>query len=406
MDSAQLQQWIDQNPTLALIGILLLSLIGFLLARAVIARGLMGIAKRTKTIYDDIIVHHLRPFRVAWLAPLAVIYAFAPTLPFSQEIVETVTLFLILWVSTFTLNALLSAVNEIYEASPNYRGISIQGFLDIVKILVILLAGILSVSIFTGKSPLVLITGVGALTAVLLLIFRDTILSIVASVQISAHDLIKEGDWIEVPSYEADGEVLNMSLHTIKIQNWDKTITVIPTYRIVEVAYKNWRGMQESGGRRIKRSIAIDMGSIKFCDPEMLAEVRKIDLIQEYLVVRLQAMDNYRREKAAQIDSPLDGPQITNVEILRAYMAAYLRNRADIHQADETQMPFLIRSLDPNRAGLPIEVYVFAKTTDWVAYEQIQAEIFDHFLAAAAYFGLRVFQEPTGMDFAAFAAAR
>jgi len=200
-----------------------------------------------------------------------------------------------------------------------------------------------------------------------------------------------------VPSYGADGDVLNMNLHTIKVQNWDKTITVIPTHKMVEVAYKNWRGMQESGGRRIKRSILIDMDSIKFCSQEVLAGFRKIDLINDYLVERLQIIDQFLVDNVDSIDSPLDGPQITNVEIYRAYIGAYLRSREDIHHEGLT---FLIRSLAPGRDGLPIEVYAFAKTTDWVAYEGIQGEIFDHLLAAAPNFGLRVFQEPTGMDFA------
>jgi miniconductance mechanosensitive channel len=246
----------------------------------------------------------------------------------------------------------------------------------------------------------VLLTGLGALMAVLLLIFQNTLLSIVASVQIAAHDLIKEGDWVEVPSYEADGDVVNISLHTIKIQNFDKTFTIIPTYKIVDVAYKNWRGMQESGGRRIQRSLLMDMTSIRFCDAEMLSELRKIDLIQPYLDERIHSLDEYRIKHAERFDSPLDGPQVTNIEIFRTYIATYLKNRPDIHQG---AMPFLVRTLAPNPTGLPIELYVFAKTTEWEVYETIQAEIFDHLLAAAGHFNLRVFQEPTGLDFSTFA---
>jgi len=400
MDITQLQLWIEQNQILALIGIILLSIVGFFIARFIVARSLIYIANRTETKYDDIIVRHLRPFRVAWLAPIVLIYIFADLFPAYQSTVETLSIFLILWISIITFNAILSAANDIYESSPNFSGVSIQGYLDIGKILIIIVGVIFSISLFTGKSPLVLLTGVGALMAVLLLIFRDTILSIVASVQISTYDLVKEGDWIEVPSYDADGDVLNMSLHSIKVQNWDKTITVIPTYKMIEVGYKNWRGMQESGGRRIKRSISLDMGSIHFCDQQMIAELRKIDLLDQYLTVRLQDIEQFHRANADKIDSPLDGPQITNVEIFRAYVAAFLKGRDDIYQDG---MPFLIRSLAPDRSGLPIEVYAFAKTTDWVKYEQIQAEIFDHLLAAAPNFGLRVFQEPTGMDFASMA---
>ncbi len=400
MDTTQLQLWIEQNQFFALIGIIILSVIGFFIARFIIARSLVYLANRTETKYDDIIVRHLRPFRVAWLAPVIVIYIFADLFPAYRNIIEQAMLFLILWISIITFNAMLSAANDIYESSPNFSGVSIQGYLDISKILIILVGVIFSISLFTGKSPLVLLTGLGALMAILLLIFRDTILSIVASIQISSYDLVKEGDWIEVPSFGADGDVLNMSLHSIKVQNWDKTITVIPTYKMIEVGFKNWRGMQESGGRRIKRSIAIDMGSIKFCDRAMLDEFRKIDLIRNYLEARYQEIERFQSENSDKINSLLDGPQITNVEIFRAYIAAFLKSRDDIYQEG---MTFLIRSLAPGRSGLPLEVYAFTKTTDWIAYEQIQGETFDHLLAAAPNFGLRVFQEPTGMDFAAIA---
>lgn len=400
MDTTQLQLWIEQNQFAALISIAVLSILGFFIARFIIARGLVYLTEKTETKYDDIVVRHLRPFRIAWLAPLIVVYIFADLFPAYQVGIERIAIFLILWVTARTILAIFSAANEIYESSPNFTGVSIQGYLDIGKILIIVVGVIFSISLFTGKSPLVLLTGVSALMAVLLLIFRDTILSIVASVQISTYDLVKEGDWIEVPSYGADGDVLNMSLHTIKVQNWDKTITVIPTYKMIEVGYKNWRGMQESGGRRIKRSIAIDMGSIQFCNQEMLATFRKIDLLQAYLETRLQGIDQFQQEKADWINSTLDGPQVTNVEIFRAYIAAFLKSRDDMHQEG---MPFLIRSLAPGRSGLPIEVYAFTKTIDWVEYERIQAEIFDHLLAAVPIFGLRVFQEPTGMDFAAMA---
>lgn len=403
MNTIQIQNWIAQNPLMAALGIILASLALFLFTRNIVARGLIGLAARTQTKVDDILVKHLRPFRIAWLAPLTAIYAFAYLLPVPPRAIEVGALFLIMWVSVLTINSLLDALNEIYESSPNFKGVSIQGYFDLTKLLIILVAVILSVSLFTGESPLVLLTGLGALTAVLLLIFRDTLLSLVASIQIGAQDLIKEGDWIEVPSYGADGDVVNISLHAIQVRNFDNTFTVIPTYKMVEVAYKNWRGMQESGGRRIQRSLLVDMTSIKFCDEAMLRELRKIDLIQEYLDAKVQALKSHEHANPEQFDSPLDGPQITNTEVFRAYIVAYLKNRPDIHKEG---MPFLVRTLAPNPTGLPIEVYVFTTTTSWTDYEQIQAEIFDHLLAAAGHFHLRVFQEPTGLDFAALATRR
>jgi miniconductance mechanosensitive channel len=394
------QNWVIENPLMALGLLIILSTLLFFFTRNVIARGLVRLASRTTNKVDDIFIKHLRPTRLAWLAPLVVIYVFAYLLPAFEVSIRKVTLFLIILVSVLSINALLNAFNEIYESRPSFNGVSIQTYLDVLKIFIAIVAIILSISLFSGQSPLVLLTGLGALTAVLLLIFQNTLLSIVASVQIAANDLIKEGDWVEVPSYGADGDVKNISLHTIKIQNFDKTFTVIPTYKIVDVAYKNWRGMQQSGGRRIQRSILVDMNTIKFCDESMLERLSRIDLIQDYLAERIQSIAGYRLENNSHYDSSLDGPQITNTEVFRSYIVAYLRNRPDIHQEG---MPFLVRALAPNPTGLPIELYIFTSTTQWEEYEAIQAEIFDHLLAAAGHFDLRVFQEPTGLDFAAFA---
>jgi len=398
MDFTNILAWIEANPYAVIGVILLLSLLTFIVARAVLARGLTYLARRTKTEFDDILVEKLRPFRIAWLAPLTLLYIFAYLVPAYQTFIEKGSLFLILWLSAVTVNALFDALNLVYESGPSFKGISIQSYLDIVKILVLLAAIIMSVSLFTGESPVVLLTGLGALTAILLLIFRDTILSFVASIQISTQDLIKEGDWIEVPSFGADGDVINMTLHTIKVQNWDKTISVIPTHKISEVAYKNWRGMQESGGRRIKRAINIDLGSICFCSTAMIERFRKVDLLQDYLDSRLAEIERENREKGIKRDSPLDGRQLTNLGTFRAYVEAYLHNHKDIHQE---RLTFLVRQLAPGPTGVPMEIYVFTKTTEWVQYEKIQADIFDHLLASMPVFDLRVFQEPPGMAFTA-----
>jgi len=398
MDFTNPQTWIESNPYAAVGVAFLLLLLAFIVARAVLARGLTYFAERTKTQVDDILVKHLRPGRTAWLAPLILIYIFAYLIPAYQNVIEKGSLFLILWLSALTINTLLDALNLIHESSSSFRGMSIQSYLDILKLVVLMAAIILSISLFTGETPIVLLTGLGALTAVLLLVFRDTILSFVTSIQISAQDLIKEGDWIEVPSFGADGDVIDMTLHTIKVQNWDKTISIIPTYKFSEVAYKNWRGMQESGGRRIKRAIYIDLGSIRFCNAAMIERFRKVDILRDYLDNRLAGIERENREKGIEMDSPLDGRQLTNLGTFRAYIEAYLHNHKDIHQEGLT---FLVRQLAPGATGVPIEIYVFTKTTEWVRYEKIQSDIFDHLLASAPAFDLRVFQEPTGMDFAA-----
>ncbi len=398
MDFTNPGAWIESNPYAAVGAAFLFLLLAFIVARAVLARGLTYFAERTKTQVDDILVKQLRPGRTALLAPLILIYIFAYLIPAYQTVIEIGSLFLILWLSALTINTLLDALNLVHESSSSFRGMSIQSYLDIVKIVVLMATIILSISLFTGESPIVLLTGLGALTAVLLLIFRDTILSFVTSIQISAQDLIKEGDWIEVPSFGADGDVIDMTLHTIKVQNWDKTISIIPTYKFSEVAYKNWRGMQESGGRRIKRSIYIDLGSIRFCNAAMIERFRKVDILRDYLDNRLAEIERENREKGIEMDSPLDGRQLTNLGTFRAYIEAYLHNHKDIHQEGLT---FLVRQQAPGATGVPIEIYVFTKTTDWVRYEKIQSDIFDHLLASAPAFDLRVFQEPTGMDFAA-----
>jgi miniconductance mechanosensitive channel len=339
--------------------------------------------------------------RISWLAPVIAIYLLAYLVPQYETYIEKGALFVILWITALTTVSLFDAINEIYESRPGYNGVSIESYLDIGKILIVVVGVVLSVSLFSGESPILLLTGLGALTAVLLLVFQNTILSIVASVQINSMDLIKEGDWIEVPSYDADGDVLNIGLHTIKVQNFDMTTSVIPTNKILDVAYKNWRGMKEAGGRRIQRHILIDMTSIKFCDDDMLIELSRIDLIQGYLKSKIEAIKKYQALHKDHYDSPLDGPQITNTELFRVYIESYLRAREDIHQ---TGLPFLVRNQEPTPTGLPIEIYIFTKSTVWEEYEAIQSEIFEHLLAAAWHFRLRVFQEPTGMDFSAFAA--
>lgn len=400
MSTTDLMAWAVQNPSLALGAVILLNIVLFIIARLVIGRGLIYLAGRTSTKVDDILVKHLQPLRVVWLAPLVGLYACAPLFPANQVVVEKITLFLILWLSALTVASLFNAINEIYETSNNYTGVSIQSYLDIAKILVMVVAIILSVTVITDESPVMLLTGLGALTAVLLLIFQSTILSLVASIQIVANDLLKEGDWIEVPSYGADGDVVNISLHSIKVRNADMTYSVIPTYKIIDVAFKNWRGMRESGGRRIQRSILIDMVSIKVCDAELLKRLSKIDLIEDYVKDKMRGLKDYQREHKEHSDSPLDGPQVTNIEIFRTYMTAYLKSRTDVYTEGK---PFLVRVLAPTATGLPMDLYMFAKTTEWARYENTIAEIIEHFLAAASSFDLRVFQEPTGLDFVAFA---
>ena len=257
------------------------------------------------------------------------------------------------------------------------------------------MGAIIIVGALLGRSPMVLLSGFGAMTAVILLIFRDTILSFVASLQISSNDLVRVGDWIESPKFGADGDVVDIALHTVKVQNWDKTFTIIPTYKLIDESFKNWRGMQQSGGRRIKRAVYLDISSIKFCDEAMVERFKKIQIIADYVAGKQEELKNHNAENEIDDSVLVNGRRMTNIGTFRAYVEAYLRHHKKIHQ----DMTFLIRQLPPGPTGLPLEIYVFTNDTAWANYEAIQADIFDHILAVIPQFDLRVFQEPTGKDF-------
>jgi miniconductance mechanosensitive channel len=401
MTPEQIQALLDLNPTLmpwVLGGIVVLaSVVVFSIARNFIARGLVYLSTRTKNKYDDIIVEKLRPFRFAWVAPLLVIYYLAGLLPESAAFIRQVVMLLILWLVVFTVNSILNGVNAIYEASDAFRGVSIEGYLDLVKLVLTAAALIVTASVFTGQSPVVLLSGLGVVMALLVLMFRDTMLSVVASVQISTSDLVREGDWIEMPSFDADGTIINISLHTVKVRNWDNTITVTPTFKLMEDPFKNWRGMQESGGRRIQRAIYVDLNSIRFCDRETLEGFKSIDLVKEYVGAKLSE-DVQMPSGSASAQGSSATPQLTNMEVFQTYAANYLKSRPDLHQQG---MSLMVRQLAPGPTGLPLEIYAFTKTVEWDKYEAIQAEIIDHLLGAMPQFDLRVFQERSGSDFRA-----
>ncbi len=290
--------------------------------------------------------------------------------------------------------AFLSAVNDMYERRPEARSRPIKGFIQVVQIILFVIAAVVALATLMDRSPLVFLSGIGAMSAVMLLIFRDTILSFVASLQVGSYDMVRVGDWIELPEYGADGDVIDIALHTVKVQNWDKTITTIPTHKLVDGSFKNWRGMSESGGRRIKRSVSIDMNTVRFLDDADLDRFERFALLEGYI--------REKRQELAQ-DSGKDGDpdlsanrrQLTNLGTFRMYIENYLRRHSEIHQG----MTLMVRQLDPNPDGMPLEIYAFTSTTDWIAYERIQSDIFDHVLAVAPEFGLRLFQHPAGRDF-------
>ena len=384
----------DMPAWLQYLGVLALVILSYIVTGRWLARALYSIVGETKTTYDDIVVKRIKPRRLALLAPLLTIYLFAYLIPDPdiEKAVRTAVLVMGLWLIIFTVSGLMDAINDIYESRREFSGASIKGYFDLITILLVGMGVIITISLITGESPLVLFAGLGALMAVLLLIFRDTILSLVASVQISTNDLVKEGDWLEVPSYEADGEVVDISLHQIKIQNGDKTISYVPTYKLTEVAFRNWRGMSESGVRRIKRAIYIDAGTIGFCDLAGVERLKQIALIHDYV----EQMTSGARQIAGNgEDATASERRLTNIGAFRAYVKEYVR----CHPGVREDMPLLVRELAPSPEGLPLEIYAFADTTVWEEFEDIQAEIFDHLLAVISDFELRVFQQPTGADF-------
>ncbi|WP_411032476.1 mechanosensitive ion channel family protein [Serratia marcescens] len=301
------------------------------------------------------------------------------------------------WILAFTLLSLFSLLDTLLallRQSPISNQLPLRGIFQGLKLVAAVLIGIMIVSLLMGKSPLLLLSGLGAMTAVLMLVFKDPILGLVAGIQLSANDMLKIGDWLEMPKYGADGAVTDIGLTTVKVRNWDNTVTTIPTYALISDSFKNWWSMSESGGRRIKRSLNIDTGSVHFLSEEEQRRLQRNPLLHSYLNDKTQELSRHNQEIAIDLASPLNGRRLTNLGTLRAYLEAYLRAHPRIHQ----NMTLMVRQLAPTPEGLPLEIYAFTNTTVWAEYESIQADIFDHILAVIDEFGLRVHQTPTGND--------
>ena len=378
--------------------VLLISAVAYYATRTIVLRVVRAAVKRTATKWDDALVKSKVFSRLSHLVPAAVIHAAAPLVfvdyPEVAANVRTGTFVYMALVGMTAIDALLNGILRIYQTYEVSSRIHIQPLLQVAKFAVHFVGGIAILAIVLGKSPIVFFSGLGAFAAVLMLIFKDSILGLVAGIQLMSNDMIRRGDWIEMPSQNADGDVIDVSLITVKVQNWDMTITTIPTYALISQAFKNWRGMSDSGGRRIKRSIHIDMNTIKFCDAEMLVRFKRIQFITEYVEHTLDEVQQFNRANHVDESMLINGRNLTNVGTFRAYLVAYLRNHPMINQ----EMTFLVRQLQPTEGGLPIEIYVFSKDQAWANYEAIQADIFDHVLAIIPEFDLRLFQNPTGAD--------
>ena len=379
---------------LSYIAILLFSYLVYLITRNIVLKTISHLFKKTSTELDDVLVEKGLFSRLSYIAPLVVIYNFKYLLP-DFPMVERALLSLIAVVFVSSANAFVNAISEIYSKSKFSERLSIKSYIQVLKLIVNIFGIIIVVAILTGKSPVYFLSGIGALTAVLMLIFKDTILSLVSSVQISSNNLFKIGDWVEAPQFGADGDVIDIALHSVKIQNWDKTISIIPTHKLIDSSFKNWKGMSESGGRRIKRSIKIDMNSIKFCSDVMVERYKKFNVISDYINRKLKEIEKHNSDSNISEESLINGRSLTNIGTFRAYIEGYLKGHNSIHN----EMTFLVRQLAPDVDGLPIEIYVFSNDTNWVNYESIQSDIFDHLLAIAPEFELKVFQNPSGDDF-------
>lgn len=301
------------------------------------------------------------------------------------------------WLMIFTLLILYSLLDVLLELSDNssFAGqLPLRGIFQSIKLIATLLIGLMVISLLIGKSSLVLLTGLGAMTAVLMLVFKDPILGLVAGIQLSANNMLKMGDWLDMPKYGADGDVIDIGLTTVKVRNWDKTITTIPTYALISDSFKNWRGMSESGGRRIKRSLNIDATSIHFLSDEEIARMNRAQLLTPYLDGKVAEVANHNASLGCDLTTPLNGRHMTNIGTFRAWLEAWLKSHPQIHK----DMTLMVRQLAPGSEGLPIEIYVFTNTTVWLEYEKIQSDIFDHIFALLPEFGLRVHQTPTGND--------
>lgn len=379
--------------------LIIISLLTFFIAKKVFLVIINRLTAKSKTNWDDILSQQKFFNNLAYLVPSYIIYLFTPAVlkpyPEAVSVIQSVLSVYMIAVVLLVINSFLNALTIIYQDFQVAKTRPIKGYVQVVKIIVYLIGAIIIFATLFNQNPLGLIGGLGAFSAVLLLVFKDPIMGFVGGIQLSANNMMVPGDWISMPKYGADGTVIDVALTTVKVQNWDKTISTIPTYSLISDSFKNWRGMEESGGRRIKRSINIDMKSIKFCTPEMLEIFLKVDYVKDYVDEKEKEVEEYNKQNKIDNSVLANGRRQTNIGIFRAYLRGYLHNQMNVND----DMTFLVRQLQPTEKGLPIEIYVFSKIQEWDKYEDLQSDIFDHVLAAIPDFDLRVYQNPTGDDF-------
>jgi len=381
-----------------IIVVLCLSWFVYKIVQGPLNRSLERLSRITNQQWDNVLVEKHVFQRLLNFVPLILIYLLTSPILEGTELLglsQTLINILLLVAAMMAIDALLSAMLTIYESSSVSNEISITPFIQVLKLVLYFVSGILFLSILLQKTPLYFLSGLGALTAVLMFVFKDILMGFIAGIQLIGNKMVAPKDWIEMPKYGADGDVIEITLTTVKVQNFDNTITTIPTYALINESFKNWRNMNLSGGRRIKRHVNIDLSSIKFCDDEMLVRFTKIKLIAKSIQDRQLEIRTYNEENEVDESMVVNGRRLTNIGVFRAYVEAYLRQ----HPLISNKMTFLVRQLSPRENGLPIEIYVFCKETNWNIYESVQADIFDHILAVVPGFDLKVFQQPSGSDF-------
>ncbi|WP_409273195.1 mechanosensitive ion channel family protein [Neobacillus sp. SCS-31] len=385
------------KPLASIIKILLIGIICIaanFISKKIVIRVITKIVTNSRVKWGKIILDRHVFRKLSHIVPAIIIYSFASTFPTYDTTIEKLAITYIIIVGLAVIQSLINALNDIYQTFEISKVKPIKGYLQVVNIIIMTVGSILVISNLIGESPLILLSGIGALSAVLMLVFKDSLLGLVAGIQLTANDMVRVGDWIEMPKYGADGDVIDISLNTVKVQNFDKTITMLPSYALISDSFINWRGMQSSGGRRIKRSLYIDTSSITFCTEEMIEKFIKVDYLSDYIVQKEREITEYNEKNQINRDNPVNGRALTNIGVFRAYISNYLKNHDGINQ----NMTLMVRQLAPSENGLPIEIYAFTNSVQWAVYETVQSDIFDHLFAVAPEFGLRVFQNPSGAD--------
>lgn len=365
-----------------------------LIINKIVLRFLAKRIKNNKYKWDDILLNNKVFQKISMIIPGIAVYTGTGAFDEISALVSKLSTVYILFIVIITAKSLINSADDIYRQFPISRDRPIKGLLQVIEIILYIIFGIMIVSILIDKSPVALISGIGALTAITTLIFKDSIVGFIAGIQLTWNDMLRIGDWIEMPKYGADGDVIEITLTTVKVINFDKTIVTLPTYALISDSFKNWRGMQETGGRRIKRAINIDLTSIKFCTEEMLDKYKKVNFLKNYIEDKEKELEAYN-ERVANTDVLVNRRNLTNVGIFRIYAQNYINNHPRVH----TGMTRMVRQLAPTENGLPLEVYVFINDITWTTYEAAQSDIFDHLLAVAEFFDLKIFQNPSSFDF-------